>query len=83
VSIGEYDRRGWGAGGHDLDWYCSGNPAAHVGSRPVFRALAAELVELIGRSAYDELVTHCEAALAGAGARHPATALALTPVRRG
>ena len=25
VSIGEYDRRGWGAGGHDLDWYCSVN----------------------------------------------------------
>ena len=24
VSIGEYDRRGWGPGGHDLDWYCSG-----------------------------------------------------------
>ena len=23
ISIGEYDRRGWGPGGHDLDWYCS------------------------------------------------------------
>ena len=23
VSIGEYDRRGWGPGGHDLDWYCT------------------------------------------------------------
>ena len=30
VSIGEYDRRGWGPGGHDLDWYCSGNTEAHV-----------------------------------------------------
>ena len=26
MTIGEYDRRGWGAGGHDLDWYCTGNP---------------------------------------------------------
>ena len=33
VSIGEYDRRGWGPGGHDLDWYCSGNTEAHVARR--------------------------------------------------
>ena len=32
-TIAEYDRRGWGPGGHDLDWYCSGNPEAHVGAR--------------------------------------------------
>ena len=49
VTLAEYDRRGWGAGGHDLDWYCSGNPQAHVGVEPVFRSLRAELVELIGR----------------------------------
>ena len=24
--ITEYDRRGWGPGGHDLDWYCSRQP---------------------------------------------------------
>ena len=38
VTITEYDRRGWGPGGHDLDWYCSGNPEAHVGREPVFRS---------------------------------------------
>ena len=26
VTIAEYDRRGWGPGGHDLDWYCSATP---------------------------------------------------------
>ena len=36
VTISEYDRRGWGAGGHDLDWYCSGNTEAHVGAEPVY-----------------------------------------------
>ncbi|MCL8023852.1 hypothetical protein [Nocardioides bruguierae] len=61
VGIGEYDRRGWGPGGHDLDWYCSGATEAHVGSEPVYRSNAAELVELMGRGAYDELVRHCEA----------------------
>ena len=64
VTIAEYDRRGWGAGGHDLDWYCTGNPLAHVGPRaglPVARR--AELAELIGDAAYAEprsLEEHCE-----------------------
>ena len=35
VSITEYDRRGWGPGGHDLDWYCSANPEAHIGREPL------------------------------------------------
>jgi hypothetical protein len=74
VSIGEYDRRGWGPGGHDLDWYCSGNTEAHVGQQPVYVSNAAELVELMGRPAYDELVRHCEAHLRSrsALALHPA-----------
>jgi hypothetical protein len=61
VSISEYDRRGWGAGGHDLDWYCSSNTEAHVGVEPVFVTNAPELTELMGKAAYDELVRHCEA----------------------
>ncbi len=61
VSIAEYDRRGWGPGGHDLDWYCSGNTEAHVALEPVYLTYRAELVELMGASAYDELVRHCEA----------------------
>ncbi|RYB93603.1 hypothetical protein EUA93_04060 [Nocardioides oleivorans] len=61
VSIGEYDRRGWGPGGHDLDWYCSGNTEAHVAAEAVFLTHEAELVELMGREGYDELSRHCEA----------------------
>ena len=61
VSIGEYDRRGWGPGGHDLDWYCSGNTEAHVAVEPVYLTHAAELVALMGQGAYEELVRHCEA----------------------
>ena len=64
VSIGEYDRRGWGPGGHDLDWYCSGNTEAHVGKEPVYVSNARELVEMMGQPAYDELVRHCEEHLA-------------------
>jgi hypothetical protein len=64
TSIAEYDRRGWGPGGHDLDWYCSSNPQAHVGAEPVFRSSAAELRALMGDEGYEELARHCEAHLA-------------------
>jgi hypothetical protein len=73
VTITEYDRRGWGAGGHDLDWYCSGNTEAHIGAEPVYVSNRAELVELMGKAAYDELVSHCEAHL------RSRTALAIHP----
>jgi hypothetical protein len=74
VSIGEYDRRGWGPGGHDLDWYCSGNTEAHVAPEPVYVTNAPELTELMGAAAYAELVRHCEAHLRSrsALALHPA-----------
>ncbi len=74
VSIGEYDRRGWGPGGHDLDWYCSGNTDAHVAQEPVYLTHEAELAELMGREGYTELVRHCEAHVRSrsALALHPA-----------
>ncbi|MEJ7630684.1 MAG: hypothetical protein WKF76_05230 [Nocardioidaceae bacterium] len=60
VTITEYDRRGWGEGGHDLDWYCSGNTEAHIGAEPVYVSYRPELVELLGQAAYDLLREHCE-----------------------
>jgi hypothetical protein len=74
VSITEYDRRGWGPGGHDLDWYCSGNTEAHVGVEPVYVSNEPELTALMGKAAYDELVRHCEAHVRSrsALALHPA-----------
>ncbi|WP_185994511.1 hypothetical protein [Nocardioides campestrisoli] len=74
VTISEYDRRGWGPGGHDLDWYCSGNTEAHVAVEPLYLTSAAELVELMGRPAYEELARHCEAHLRSRSALaiHPA-----------
>jgi hypothetical protein len=74
VTIGEYDRRGWGPGGHDLDWYCSGNTEAHVAVEPVYITNLAEQTELMCESAYAELARHCEAHLRSrsALALHPA-----------
>jgi hypothetical protein len=78
VSIGEFDRRGWGSGGHELDWYCSGDPIAHVGTEPVLRSSRAELVALIGEPAYAELVRLCEARVAP----HPASTAGQPPASR-
>jgi hypothetical protein len=64
ITIAEYDRRGWGPGGHDLDWYCSGNTEAHIAADPVYVNNERELVELMGEPAYDELVRHCKSHLA-------------------
>jgi len=64
VTITEYDRPGWGPGGHDLDWYCSGNTDAHVGSEPVYVSERDALVELMGTAAYDVLAGYCAARVA-------------------
>ena len=73
-TITEFDRRGWGEGGHDLDWWCTSSPEAHVGAEPLFVSYGPELTALIGRAAYDKLHELCTARLAqGLVARHPAT----------
>jgi hypothetical protein len=86
-TLTEFDRRGWGPGGHDLDWWCTSSPDAHVGSEPMFRSYAPELTALVGAEAYAKLAELCEERLkAGLVAVHPATAAAMaarTPKKRG
>jgi hypothetical protein len=74
VTIAEYDRRGWGPGGHDLSWWCTSSPAAHHGREPLYLSYTAELTELMGAAAYRVLAEHCERRLASASpvAPHPA-----------
>ena len=64
VTVAEYDRRGWGPGGADLDWYCTGATEAHVAGDPVYVSYRAELTELVGAPAYAELARLCEQRLA-------------------
>lgn len=77
IGIGEYDRRGWGPGGHDLHWYCSGNTEAHVATTAVYITERDALVELMGAAAYGVLAAACQrreqARASGIDvARHPA-----------
>ena len=76
-TVTEFDRRGWGEGGHDLAWYCTSSPEAHIGGEPLYVSYAAELTALIGEKCYDELARLCAARLEhGLVAEHPATTAA-------
>ena len=73
-TVAEFDRRGWGEGGHDLDWYCTSAPDAHVGGEPMYVSYGPELTALIGKPAYDVLARLCaERVDKGLIAEHPAT----------
>lgn len=79
TTVTEFDRRGWGDGGHDLHWWCTSAPDAHVGGEALYVSYGPELTELIGQKAYDELARLCEQRLAkGLIAPHPAGGSAQT-----
>lgn len=59
TTIGEYDRRGWGNGGEDFDWYCSGAPGCHTSSQPLWQSQETELRALMGDASYEVLAAHC------------------------
>lgn len=59
TTIGEYDRRGWGNGGEDFDWYCSAAPGCHSSSQPLWQSQENELRALMGDAAYEVLAQHC------------------------
>lgn len=73
--IGEYDRRGWGNGGEDFDWWCTGDATCHTSEVPMWQSYEAELVALMGRPAYDLLADHCRRRGAAGlhAAPHPAS----------
>jgi hypothetical protein len=68
--VRQWDRRDWGAGGAEFHWWCTEDPEAFVGTRPVYEELADELVALSGRKIYKRLVRYLQAR---AGRSHPGT----------
>jgi hypothetical protein len=82
-TVGEFDRRGWGPGGHDLHWWCTGSPTAHVSPEPLVDTYAAELTALIGADAYAELRRLAQLRLdQGLIAPHPASPVPVQLHRR-
>ena len=60
TTLGEYDRRGWGNGGEDFDWYCTTDSACHNSPEPMWRSHISELTALMGKESYELLAAHCE-----------------------
>lgn len=72
-TVTEFDRRSWGEGGHELHWWCTSSPDAHVGGEHLYVSYGPELTALIGPAAYAELARLCAARLTtGLIAPHPA-----------
>ena len=74
TTVTEFDRRAWGSGGEDLQWYCTEAPEAHSAKVPVYRSNADEIAALIGAPAYARLVELLDARSRTRGllAIHPA-----------
>lgn len=79
TTITEYNRRGWGNGGEDFQWYCTTAPSCHTAKDPLWVSHRTELIALLGEPCYEVLTEHL---LARAKARaiapealplHPAT----------
>ncbi|QDZ43269.1 hypothetical protein [Corynebacterium sp. sy039] len=91
TTITEYERRGWGNGGEDFDWYCTSAPACHRNAQPLWQSQEKELRALIGDTCYELLAHHCtkraEVKKLGAApevfALHPATRAAQQQVQEG
>jgi hypothetical protein len=55
VTIRQWDRADWGAGGSEFHWWCTQSPEAFIGSRPVHEELREELAELVTPSVHEKL----------------------------
>ncbi|MEZ5168875.1 MAG: hypothetical protein R2695_21210 [Acidimicrobiales bacterium] len=57
----EWKRHDWGEGGAEFAWWCTDDPLAFRGDRPVWRSLRDEIVELVGDEPYALLVDYLTA----------------------
>lgn len=47
-SLGQWDRKHWGAGGDEFHWWCTEAPEAFVGNQPVYEEMAGEIEAMVG-----------------------------------
>jgi hypothetical protein len=71
--VGQWDRRHWGAGGHEFHWWCTEAPEAFTSGEPVYVTMAQELAELVGPRIYRRLAAELDRRRAvGTALPHPA-----------
>ncbi|MEL7155151.1 MAG: hypothetical protein AAFN30_00975 [Actinomycetota bacterium] len=60
VMVRAWQRRDWGPGGAEFNWWCTESPEAHVGTEPFYRTAAEELAELLGPELHRQLVANLD-----------------------
>jgi hypothetical protein len=68
-ALGEWGRRHWGAGGAEFAWWCTEEPQAFSGTRPVYVSLKDEIVAMVGQDVYDLLAAYMHARTVPGGRR--------------
>ncbi|MGF1596705.1 MAG: hypothetical protein ACFCVK_07195 [Acidimicrobiales bacterium] len=60
ILVRAWERRDWGPGGEEFNWWCTESDEAYTATEPVYRNARDELVELMGRALYRRLVERLE-----------------------
>jgi hypothetical protein len=58
VTIRQWNRPDWGAGGQEFHWWCTQSPEAFVGTRPVYEELREELIDMVEPAVHAELESY-------------------------
>ncbi len=59
-TLGQWDRRHWGAGGEEFAWWCTESHEAFVGTKPVYEEMADELVAMTSKKVHRTLTAYLE-----------------------
>jgi hypothetical protein len=59
-SVGQWDRRHWGAGGQEFAWWCTESKDAFVGTKPVYVEMADELAAMTSKKVHRALHDYLE-----------------------
>lgn len=71
-TLREWQRGDWGEGGYDFNFWCTDDPQAFVGHRPVYEEMRDEIIEMVGIELYARVVQYIEARGTSVALPHPA-----------
>jgi hypothetical protein len=57
-TVRQWDRRHWGKGGEEFHWWCTQDPEAFVGTKPVYEEMESELTEMVGATIVQRLLAY-------------------------
>lgn len=63
-TLTEFGRDGWGEGGEDLAWWCTEEPEAFRGARPVYRSMEIELRAMVGDELFESIAAYLDSRFA-------------------